>query len=95
MNMSEIISSNQYKGALISVDMASLFTIYSDLFIGFTTGNFPKDFSIDTIPYLYPYNIPAMYNNYNFTTSEIQFNTFSSREYLYKFVCKYNKRIRI
>ena len=55
MNMSEIISSNQYKGALISVDMASLFTIYSDLFIGFTTGNFPKDFSIDTIPYLYPY----------------------------------------
>lgn len=56
MDMSEILfTSNQYKGALISVDMRSLFTIYSDLFIGFTKGTFPKDFSISTIPYRYPY----------------------------------------
>lgn len=45
------------------------------------------------IPYLYPYNIPVMYNNYNFATSEIKFNTFSSREYLYKFVCNYDVQI--
>ena len=46
MNMSEIIlTSNKYKGANISLDIASLFSIYSNLFIGFIKEDFPKDFS--------------------------------------------------
>lgn len=52
MDMSEIIfTSNKYKGAVLSIDVASLFSIYSNLSIGFTQGNFPKDFSVNTIPY--------------------------------------------
>ncbi|MEE0133192.1 MAG: hypothetical protein U0I22_05250 [Treponema sp.] len=56
MDMSEIIlPSNKYKGANISLDIGSLFSIYSNLFIGFTKENFPKNFSINTIPYQYPH----------------------------------------
>ncbi len=56
MNMSEIIlTSNKYKGANISLDIASLFSIYSNLFIGFIKEDFPKGFSINTIPYQYPH----------------------------------------
>lgn len=52
LDMSEIIfTSNKYKGAVISIDIASLFSIYSNLSIGFTQNNFPKDFSVNTIPY--------------------------------------------
>ena len=56
MNMSEImLISNKYKSVVITVDMASLFTIYSDVFIGFAKETFPKDFFINTIPYRYPH----------------------------------------
>ena len=51
--LSEVIyTSNQYKGAVISVDVPPYFTIYSNLSIGFQQDNFPKNFSISTIPYL-------------------------------------------
>lgn len=51
-DMSEIIyDTNQYKGTIISMDIRPLFTIYSNLSIGFRKGFFPRDFSVDTIPY--------------------------------------------
>lgn len=54
VDMAEVIfTSNRYKGAVLSVDIQPLFTIYSNLSIGFTKGNFPRDFSIDNIPYQY------------------------------------------
>lgn len=56
INMSEnILTSNKYKGIIISFVMPSLFSIYSNLFIGFTKENFPKNFAITTIPYHYPH----------------------------------------
>lgn len=52
--LSEVIyTSNQYKGAVISVDVSPFFTIYSNFSIGFQQGNFPKNFSISTIPYFH------------------------------------------
>ena len=52
--LSEVIyTSNQYKGAVISVDVYPFFTIYSNFSIGFQQGNFPKNFSISTIPYFH------------------------------------------
>lgn len=50
--LSEVIyTSNQYKGAVISVDVPPYFTIYSNLSIGFPQGYFPRNFSTSTIPY--------------------------------------------
>lgn len=51
-DMSEIVyTPNKYKGAIITIDIRSLFTVYSNLSIGFRKGFFPINFSIDTIPY--------------------------------------------
>lgn len=50
--LSEVMhTSNQYKGAVISVDVPPFFTIYSNLSIGFPQGYFPRNFSTSTIPY--------------------------------------------
>lgn len=52
LNMSELVFySNQYKGVIISVDVSGLFSIYSNISFGFTKGNFPKNFSTQTLPY--------------------------------------------
>lgn len=52
LNMSELVFySNQYKGAIISVDISDLFSIYSNIYFGFTKENFPKKFSTQTLPY--------------------------------------------
>lgn len=52
LNMSELVFySNQYKGAIISIDVSGLFSIYSNISFGFTKGSFPKDFSTQTLPY--------------------------------------------
>ena len=51
-DLAEIIyTTNQYKGAVISVDVRPLFTIYSNLSVGFLSGHFPRDFSVDNLPY--------------------------------------------
>ncbi len=50
--LAEIIyTTNQYRGAVISVDVRPLFTIYSNLSVGFLKGQFPRNFSVDSLPY--------------------------------------------